>query len=266
MLCPPSGFRQSKGFTIIELVVVVVLMGIVSMAGVEIIRQSSEAYLVMSERQALGNAARLSVERLSRDLREALPGSVRVSGSCLEYVPILVAGRYFSVPVETPGTSMSVVPVTASLDASQGRVAVYPLGADVYDVSSGILSPVASLSAPDSDNVSALSWTGNHGFANRSPTNRFYMVDDPVSYCVDGTNLFRYSNYGVVLTQPLIADLPSGLPDRALLVSSVGASGAPFSVSAPGLSRNAMVEFNLQFAQAGEVLGVSHEVQLRNVP
>lgn len=258
--------NASRGFTVIELVIVIVLMSIVSLAGVEVIRSSTEAYVDMSNRQGLSSAARHAVERLSRELRAALPGSVRTNANCLEYLPILVAGRYFTIPVETPATTMQVVPVAADLQSESGRIAVYSVGANVYDTSTGLLSPSASFEPPDGDNVVTLRWSGNHSFAYRSPNDRFYMVAEPVSYCVDGDYLFRYNGYALNGTQPDIADLPAALPDRALLVDGVSGSVLPFSVAEPGLTRNAMVEFNLQFSAGGEVLQLTHEAQLRNVP
>ena len=255
-----------KGFTLIELVIVIVLMSIVSLAGVEVIRQSSDSYLAMNNRQTIGNSARLSVERLSREIRAALPGSVRINSQCVEHIPILVAGRYFSLPVDSGDTEMQVVPVAAELQGITGPVAVYSVGANPYDVSNGILSPDATFGVPDVSNVSDLSWSGSHSFPFRSPTNRFYMVGQPVSFCVVGDNLFRYSAYGYEPSQPEVADLPAALPDRALLVQGVEGSVLPFQVADPGLTRNAMVEINLQFGIDGEFIAVTHEAQLRNVP
>lgn len=258
--------RLGEGFTLIELVIVIVLMSLMSLAGVEVIRQSSQSYLKMSDRQALGSAARFVVERMSREFRLALPGSVRVSGACIEYMPIKVAGTYFSAPFDSDSTAMTVVQVSADLAAETGRIVIYPVGDDVYDLSAAMLSPAASIGAPDVDNVSTISWAGSHTFSFSSPTRRFFMVDSPVSYCVDGEHLFRYTNYGIEAVQPSLADLPAALPDRALLVNQLTGALTPFNVAAPGLSRNAIVMLALEFSVAGESIQVSHEAQLRNVP
>ena len=153
--------RRNRGFTLVELVIVIVLMSIVSLAGVEIIRQSSEIYLKQNNRQGLSGSARLAVERLSREFRNALPGSVRVSGDCLEYLPIRVAGTYFSVPIGTPQTSITVAAVSTDLAGESGRVAIYSVGANPYDETSDILSPVATIGAPDGDSISTISWSGS---------------------------------------------------------------------------------------------------------
>lgn len=257
---------KGAGFTLVELVIVIVLMSLVSLAGVEVIRQSSESYLKMSNRQGLGSAARLSVERMTREFRSALPGSIRVSGDCIEYLPIEVAGTYVAAPHEATGTSMTVIRVSSDLTAELGRIAIYPVGDNVFDLTTGILSPAASIGTPDVNNLSTVSWTGNHRFAFESPTRRFYMVSDPVSYCTDGDNLFRYSGYGFDVTQPLVVDLPTALPNRALLVNQVSATTSPFSVVDPGLSRNAIVMIALSFSVDGENLQITQEAQLRNVP
>jgi MSHA biogenesis protein MshO len=220
----------------------------------------------MSDRQALGSAARFVIERMSRELRSALPGSVRVSGVCVEYMPVKVAGAYFSAPIESASTSMTVVRVSTDLETETGRIAIYPVGDDVYDSSSAILSPDASIGAPSADNVSTISWVGNHTFPFHSPTRRFYMIDSPVSYCVDGEYLFRYTNYGIAAVQPVVVDLPTALPDRALLVNQVTGAVTPFSVAEAGLTRNAIVMLTLTFSAAGESIEVTHEAHLRNVP
>ncbi len=256
----------SKGFTLVELVIVIVLMSLVSLAGVEVIRQSSETYLKLNDRQSLTSAARLSVERLSREFRHALPGSVRVSGSCIEFLPITVAGMYLSAPIDVSASDMSIVSVATDLVSVTGRVAVYPVGANVYDLSTNILSPVASIGVPDLNNVSQLSWVGNHGFPFESPSRRFFLVSDPISYCLDGSDLFRYSDYGMFATQPMVVDLPIGVPQRALLVNQVDGPTAPFAVSDPGLTRNAIVRLALDFVEDGQQLQLTHEAQLRNVP
>ena len=266
LLHKPRLKSKPGGFTMVELVIVIVLMSLVSLAGVEVIRQSSESYLKMSNRQGLGSAARLAVERLSREFRSALPGSVRTSGDCIEFLPIEVAGTYVTAPFESAGTSMTVVRVSADLAAELGRVAIYSVGDNVFDLDAGILSPEASIGASDAGNISTVSWTGSHLFEFESPTSRFYMVSDPVSYCVDGDNLFRYSNYGVVDPQPLLDDLPTALPDRALLVNQVSSTGTPFRVMDPGLSRNAIVMIVLSLSTDGEFLQITQEAQLRNVP
>ena len=76
------------GFTLIELVVVITVMGILSIGAVSFITDASDGYANTVRRTELGSTMRLAAERVTRELRNALPNSVRVSGNCLEFIPV----------------------------------------------------------------------------------------------------------------------------------------------------------------------------------
>lgn len=256
------------GFTLIELIVVIVLMGIISVAGTEIIRNSADAYSKMTGRQAIGSAARVTVERVTRELRSALPNSVRVNASntCFEFLPVNAAGTYITLPVSASATTFVSARMNPGLDAVSGRVAVYSLSNQVYDTAEGMLSPAATLGAPNANNEIVVTMASAYQFGNNSIQSRYYLVADPVSFCIDGDNLFRYQNYGLVTVQPDIADLPTSLPARALLANGLAASVSPFDVSGSTLTRNSIVRMDLIFSVSGESARIEHEVQVRNVP
>lgn len=257
----------NAGFTLIELIIVIVLMSIVSIAGVEIINATSESYDKMLGRQKMGNAARLAVDRISREMRHALPETARVANTCIEFIPINAAGSYIDIPVESSALSFQVVSLNTWESSVQVRVAVYPVVNNVYELSStGVLSGTASLGPVDINNEIKVTLASLHQFPLHSPNRRFFLVADPVSYCIDGDNLFRYTNYAISTSQPGILSLPTGLPNRALLVDQVGTSINPFTVTDSSLERNAVVRVNLVFSENGESMRIVHEVQLRNVP
>ena len=258
-----------SGFTLVELVVVIVLMSLVSLAGVEMIRYSTDGYQKMSSRQALGSASRIAVERISRELRSALPNSVRVNGggSCLEFIPIRAAGTYLDLPVDSAAASFKSAALNPGQEAESGRVVVYPLNTGrVYNAASGVMSGLATLSAADAGNIVTVTMAGSFQFINHSPRQRFFLVDTPVSYCVDGEYLFRYKDYGLLPAQASVAGLPTALPSRALLADGVDVSPAPFQYETATLVRNAIVTLDLLFVEAGENQRLVSEVQLRNVP
>jgi len=87
--------RTSRGFTLVEMIIAIVITGIlvamVSMFG----RRQIESYLDVSNRADLSDAADTALRRIGRDLQAALPNSVRNNDvNFLEFVPIATAGRY----------------------------------------------------------------------------------------------------------------------------------------------------------------------------
>jgi MSHA biogenesis protein MshO len=254
--------RPSSGFTLVEMVVVIAVLGVLSLGSVYFISRSSEGYADVQERQAVAQRARFTLERMARSVRNALPGSVRVNASCLEFVPIVAGSSYLDLPVASPALAMRVVPPdVGSLNGM--RVAVAGT-ADVYSsgTSSVISSPV-TLAPPDGSGEVEVTFDSAHRFPAASAGNRVFWVDEPVSYCVDAGNLYRYSDYGFQITQPSAADLPAALPGRSLMATS---ASVVFNLTPASLQRNALVQLNLQLGVGDVAFDVAANVQVRNVP
>ena len=95
---------RARGFTLIELVVVITVMGILSIGAVSFITDASDGYANTVRRTELGSTMRLAAERVTRELRNALPNSVRVSGNCLEFIPVEGGSTYLNLPVSIAST------------------------------------------------------------------------------------------------------------------------------------------------------------------
>ncbi len=284
MIAARSGCPQ-RGFTLVELVIVIVVMAILSFGTVQFILNSSEAYSDAGRRDRLGSSGRIAIEKMAREVRNALPNSARVGelggDYCLEFIPVLAGSDYVSVPVMSASSGFPSVPFATA--PVVGRAAVYPIdGSSIYTVGvvPAVISPTLSTASAAlvSTGVVSVSFDSAHQFPADSPENRWFMVDQPVSYCLVGELLFRYQNYGYSTAQRFPGSagalaLPSAVTgasgQRYLLASQASAEDAvngPFRVDPATLQRNALVRFDLSFLEQGEGIRISHEVQLRNVP
>ena len=216
----PARAKRQRGFTLLETVLVIAIMGIVAaMVGV-FIRKPIEAYVDQARRAELSDTADLALRRIGRELARALPNSVRVDpgGTMLEFLPVAASGRYRAAPAaDGSGDFLDFDdPADATFDilgtpidvAAGSQLVVYNLGLPGADAYSG--ESRRTLVTSGSALASLGYATGGAQFPFRSPGNRFQIVPGPVTYaCLPGAGgtgqLRRYAGYAIQAAQPVDA-------------------------------------------------------------
>ncbi|MBY0399386.1 hypothetical protein K2X89_03765, partial [Myxococcota bacterium] len=92
--------RARGGISTIEMVTVIAVTGVLSVGLAGILRQPIQGYAAVSRRSELVDLADLAILRMTRDLRMALPNSVRVSsdGTVIELLQVSAGARYRAEP------------------------------------------------------------------------------------------------------------------------------------------------------------------------
>ena len=306
---------RQRGFTLVELIIVITLLGIISLVSVGFITSSVQGFADLKRRDQLSAAARVAVERMAREVRNALPNSIRVTaaGDCLEFIPTTGASRYLTVPISTSAAANSFDAVAFALppNVQNSRIAVYPIDSNrndsddsgrlatdnpIYDLDNhSIISPgltstgtdLAPVPTPVSGTVT-VNMAAAHAFPADSPSSRFFIVQEPVSFCLvaNGSNrdLYRFqgtgnaAQYTYAVNQPAAAQLFANLtePNRVLLASDIVTplNNTPFRFIGSVLQRNGLVLFDLFVEDQNltaedrvqENIQVQFAVQVRNVP
>jgi len=262
-LSPKPPIRQG-GFTLIELVMVIVIIGILGVGVTRFITATVGGYVDTAQRQQMATAGLLASEKMSRSLRKALPNSIRLNAnaSCIEYIPILAGTNYTDLPLDAASNSIDAVSAQLSTAVS-GRVAVYPVTtAELY--TPGDTGPITAATGvlPVGSDAVTINLSGNHQFGAESPTRRLFMVDQPRAYCVEGGQLFQYRGYGFNAA----TTLPPTGGSRAVLLSEIAIAANIFNYVPASLVRNAVINFRLILNASDESWEVEQEVHLRNVP
>ena len=259
---------HNSGFTLVELVIVMVLLGILSIGTIRFINDATEGFVLTQQRAEVAADVRLTVHRLGRELRNALPRSTRISTDrkCLEFIPISHGTTYVTAPIGVAGSSLEVVPFDTNGITNQHRLAIAPM-ANIYSLSNpGSISPSFATTAPNVNNVVNLTLSATHQFPNNSPQRRLYVVQPPVSYCVVNNALWRYVNYGFATTQRTPSStpsLPNSLPNRALVAEGMDAI-SEFELAPASLTRNGVVNMDFVFVRDNNNISINYSAQLRN--
>ena len=264
------------GFTMVELIMVIVILSVLSVGSVQFISYSALGYVDTVRRSELASSATIVNEKISRLVRDALPGSVRTNSdqSCVEFIPVLAATRYIEAPIlGSPAslTQVKAVPIDAALPLT-GYLAIYPLGDinRVYNatLASGyITNQVAVIGTPDSG--ASVFTFASFQFLQSSPQQRLFITSQPVAFCQDNTRLYFYRNYGFVGDiANLAAALPTSLPQRLIISDQLQTNSVVFNFLPSSLRRNAVLSFQMEFISttSSESLVMNQEVQIRNVP
>ena len=255
--------RRPRGFTLIELVVIIVVIGILMAGTVVYITNSVTAYSAVARRDQMTSLGRVTVERIVRDLRSALPNSIRVANNCIEFLPILSGSTYLTLPVDSAATSFTTADFTLPTYSGSAYVVVYPYNQTALYAQNNPGAIVAFTSKSGTP-TSTITLGSSFRFVHHAPHRRFYIVNAPTSYCVVGNNLNRYRGYSISAIQATPPSASAELVAQNIQLNDGGVV-LPFRYTPGTLQRNAIVALDFRFLIDGEWIKLSHEVQVRNV-
>ncbi len=269
-------FRQ-QGFTLVEFVMVIVLLGIVATISTQFVSLSVRGAIDLGDRQQRALQGVVLSEQITRELREAFPLSVRESDECLEWLPILGATSYTSLPTGSGSNKVEIqsfgqtIPEGARLivygyGSSQGSL--YESGASVPNLGP-VSPPIEKTEAGDA----VVTLDADHRFRERSPERRIYAVGGPISICQEQESssglLYRFTDYTASTSAPRsFSQLLSDAGNKGVMSANLTKDSWNVQVTPISLRRAAVVNFAfvLTSPNSDETTRVSQEVQIRNVP
>lgn len=269
----PTPCRSAqRGATLIELVIVITITAAIAAGVAVFIARPVEGYVDAARRAELTDIADTALRRITRDLRGALPNSIRITTSLgvtyLEFLQTSAGGRYRAEPDSAGGGD--VLDFTAP-DASFDVIGAMPAFAGgesivVYNLAAS--GAVANAYAGDnraayaSSAGSTITLGAAKQFPFPSPGRRFQVVQYAVTYaCNPATGeLRRYWDYGILAAQPT----PPATANNALLAGSVTACS--FLYAAATGARTGAVTLALRVERDGEPIQLFQQVHVSNAP
>lgn len=290
-----------RGFTLVELVMVIALAGAVAVLISTALSRPLEGFVAQSRRAELVDLAAGALNRMARDIRLAVPNSVRVRGSSeIEMLNVLDAGRYR--PNRVGGDGLQFAPgtapaCTASFNALSGLgqcsafqvlasglnlagarwLVVYNIGAQSggnpvagANIWAGAGAGGAHVITPDGSNFAATSLAGNETLLTVTPPaggsfNFAYASPQRRFYLADQIVGYRCDLIsGQLLRFTRNARTPAYSGSSALQASHV--TGCSLTYQPGSTQRAALVNLRLQLTLEGESIELFQQVHVDNAP
>lgn len=292
--------RGQQGFTLVEAIVVMVVLAIIGATVGIFINGPLRGAVDVAARAELTDTADTAIRRMERDVRMALPNSLRVTNVgaivYLEYLEVRTAGRFRAAPSGGATTAASctdlnadvlanedmldftvaddcfrstgTVPNLATIAVNADFLVVFNLGpgisgSDAYEFAgTGGNKSLITAAAVAAANENRITFTSLK-FPFASPSNRFHVVSGPVTYVCDPTagQLRRLSGYAI---SPAQAAPPAGPTANVLVANNI--SACAFAYTSTANERAGTLAATLGLTRNGETVTLHHETSINNAP
>lgn len=236
---------KMRGFTLIEMIATIVIGSIIMLGIAGYVQLGMKGYADSIDRQRLQTQAQFVLEKMSREIRHAVPNSFYEptgTSKCLEFVPIEYSGFYTLNGQDLEfllgnDTARTVMPKDSWLVINPSRYDdLLPSSPQSFSVSQ----------LPKEDGVFTISGAAD-SIDSSSISSRHYVYQNnaQINYCFDNNQVTRN---GVIVAE------------------NVDTATSRMHYKEPTLQRGGLVHINLEFVQDGERSVYQQDVQVLNVP
>ncbi len=273
-----------RGFTLVEMITVIVLLGIIAVVLAPFIANAIQAWHDGKARAELVARGRLALERLAREVRLAVPNSLETlaGGQGIQFVRTRAGGRYIErfdnygaaftrmnrrfrknaalangLYIMGTGLSVSAGDILVIGNTSPAALKAFP-GDGPAVALTGI---AATTSATDGTTQGQILGFASHRFLVGSPGRHFAIADQTVEVGLTG-NTLRWHTAAGLADYDATADWGGADPVLVDGVTAVNFTYAPGTPAASGVLR---IDLTLA-TDAGNGIRLYHEVHVRNTP
>ncbi|WP_312938052.1 PilW family protein [Stutzerimonas nitrititolerans] len=264
--------RTERGFTLVELIMVIALAGIVAVMISTVMSRPLQGFVDQSRRAELTDLAAMALNRMVRDIRLAVPNSlVATDATQLHFVSISAAGRYRAnqpdlegprqdPPACTQPSGKCVIEILSPIEPSSSTTEHWLI---IYNTETLVNRPESSDGDVSVISPKAFTWQNgtlnadlsNFRFQYASAQHRFYLAKEVVGYRCEEGNLWRetYETLNV-----------NGAPASSAKV--VNSATCSFRYEPGTQARNGLVTLRLSLSKGGETVTLLQQVQIDNAP
>lgn len=284
---------RQRGFTLVELIIVMVLIGVIAGILALQIRPAMQSYLAIRQRANLTSQADTALRRIIADVRAAVPNSLRymkdTQGQCIEFVPTKDGGRFRTAPdygadpaapsgkaLERDSSSTTFNTLTSHDAGIKGDYLFIGNvnGDDVYNTANSWRIQNVEPTAKASDGKSLITLATAATLPAGYEGGRFVVIpagERAVTYTctgqgtdADGTGkgvIYRVTGYAPSVAPP--ATCPTG---AAILVAKVSDCSFLYRESQGATQQSGYLQLRLGLAEGGEAARLTMGAHVENTP
>lgn len=295
-------FKNKKitGFTLIELIVSIVILGIIAMMTSSFFKPAVDSYVSSRNRANLTEMADVALRNISREVQNAVPNSVRVSvkedKSCVEFIPsksggVFVATRpngedkvnsFATLDESADGKKLDILAISPNREMDLGNSDAKTKPAEGDFIAIGAMSyeelyggeAIAKLDDVDGFKEPAESGVGGTLTFEQKPTfsraydgNRFHVIDkdkQAIAYICDNDEKTLYKK-----VLKLDDDDYCPKDDAAVVVDTVvvdNVSSCNFTYDVLNDGYTGYLNVSLGLTQKGETINLRKGIHVNNLP
>jgi MSHA biogenesis protein MshO len=285
--------NRQRGFTLVELIIVMVLVGIIAGILALQIRPAMQSYLAIRQRANLTSQADAALRRIITEVRSAVPNSLRYTftsnqSQCIEFVPTEDGGRFRAAPdfdpkSTTQGNALERDKPTTTFDTltTHGKNIEGDYlfignvnGNDVYDTANSWKINTVVTAATTTQGMSTITLATPATLPPGYEGGRFVVVpngEQAVTYtCVNqGTDA---SGTGTGVIYRVTGYAPSTTPWKtcptgpAVLVTKVSDCSFLYHESQGATQQSGYLQLRLGLAEGGEAARLTMGAHVENTP
>ncbi len=240
-----------------EMIIVIILLGIIGVAGAEFINQAFKGFSSIENRTRIYEEGKTGLVRMEQEIHLAVPNAINVSaggttvsfGLIDEIAMRTIFGEYTE---DDPCGTNSITDQTAGLSRNS-LVSIYNTGWKTFSGGSRLYTVT-------SNNINPMTLDAN--ISASSPFKRFFAVRDKcVQYQISGNVLYR-------LTADVDANGIGAFANPKPLIKNIFPTESLdyFNFQAGTSNSNARLSIHFTISVKGESINFHKEIHIRNVP
>jgi len=270
--------ERARGFTLVELVVVIMITGIMAASIAVFFVPAINAYFDTRRRAAMTDIADTALRRMARDVRRAVPNSIRTPNTqCFELVPTKAGGLYRReadivnagedpLDVTQPDNAFDVLSPMTGAAPGDFVVVGNQNGNDVYTGSTR--GTISAWTVPNPAGAAVGTGRITLNPATQFPAGydggRFQVVgagEQSVFYICDGAGNLRR------LVRAFTGAVPVACPAGGeVLASNVSACTFTYNPATSATQAAGFVSMRIELTAGGETMALSYGTHVSNVP